>query len=126
MFRVTGKLADKSILKEGTSTFGKWKIVTFTIAKQRNKKKIKLCFTAKGKLADLVTKIPYGEKLDILFYPDCKQVGERWYTEMIVIEVEKYVKQNRFEIEIKNEEIDIEFTDDLQLALKLEKNGTGK
>lgn len=91
MLRIIGKLSDKSLFREGVSEHGKWRIVKFIIEKTRQRKKIKIVFTAKGRLADLVFSIPLKEKLDIHFFPDCKEANGNWYTELQVISVEKYI-----------------------------------
>lgn len=103
MLCITGKLAGKSLIHEGVSQYGTWRIVRFFIEKTFNKKKCKIIFTAKGKLADKVFSILLNEKLDIYFFPDCKEVNSKWYTELRAVSVEKYVPANKQHIAIIND-----------------------
>jgi hypothetical protein len=95
MFRTSGRLIAKSLIKEGTNEWGKWQLVEFIIQKQHNKKKIKIVFVAFGKVARIVQDMPLKEKLDIKFFPNCKEHNGRFYTELKAEEVEKYVSRKK-------------------------------
>lgn len=123
MFKIIGKIKGKTLISEGTSVYGKWRIMRFMIEKQYNKKKRKFVFTAKGRMAELAFKIPTDEKVIIHFFPDCVQMPNgKWYTEMIVEEIDKYIPKNQRYQTVFNGEIvdepDIEFKEDLQLFKK--------
>lgn len=122
MLRIIGKLEGKSLIHEGVSEHGAWHIVRFFVEKTFRKKKIKIVFIAKGKLANLVFNIPLKEKIDIRFFPNCKEVNTKWYTELQAISVEKYVPLNHQYITTVNNEVkyspNFELGNDLQLFEK--------
>ena len=121
MFRITGRISSKAIIRQGVSRFGNWKIMRFTITKQHNKEKVQFCFTAKGKLAELVNKLEYNERVEINFFPKCEHVGERWFTELMAVDVEIYVGKQRYDQYLEQEEtiVDVDFCDDLNLQEKM-------
>jgi hypothetical protein len=96
MFTVTGKLSNKSLIKSGVSEVGAWKIVVFIIEKTRNRKPIKIPFTAKGKLAIKIDDIPIGEKITVDFYIEGKKYNERYYTDCVATSVDKYVPKKKY------------------------------
>jgi len=95
MLRMSGRLIAKSLIKEGVSGHGKWQLVQFIIQKQHNRKKIKIVFVAFGKVAKTVQDMPLKEKLDIKFFPNCKEHNGKFYTELKAEEVEKYISKKR-------------------------------
>jgi len=97
MFRVTGRLASKSLIKEGKSSHGDWQLVEFIIQKQYRKEKIKLVFVSFGKVARTIQDMALKEKISIRFYPKCKEYNGKWYTELKAVEVEKWVSRKRLE-----------------------------
>lgn len=97
MFRVTGRLTSKSLIKEGKSSFGDWQLVEFIIQKQYRKEKIKLVFVSFGKVARTVQDMALKERITIKFYPKCKEYNGKWYTELKAVEVDKWVSQKRLE-----------------------------
>ena len=96
MFTVTGKLSNKSLIKSGISENGAWKIVMFLIEKTRHKQPIKIPLIAKGKLAIKIDDIPIGEKLTVEFYIEGKKYNEKYYTDCIATNVDKYVPKKKY------------------------------
>ncbi|HWY13071.1 MAG TPA: DUF3127 domain-containing protein [Bacteroidia bacterium] len=98
MFKVIGKLVGKSLIKEGVSGEGRaWKIVQFLIEKTKNKKLIKIPFIAKGKLAEKVETIPYGERIKIEFFIKGSEYNKKWFTDAIATDVDKFVSKKKYE-----------------------------
>ena len=95
MFFVTGKIVNKSLIKNGVSDKGSWKIITFLIEKTKNKKKIKLPFTAKGSLAEKVSEISLGQKVRVEFYIVGREYNGRYYPDVIATDIEKYVNKKK-------------------------------
>jgi len=95
MFRTSGRLIAKSLIKEGQNEWGKWQLVQFIVQKQYNKQKIKIVFVAFGKIARIVQDMPLKEKIDIKFFPNCKEHNGKFYTELKAEEVDKYVSRKR-------------------------------
>jgi hypothetical protein len=116
MLSISGRIVNKSTLKSGDGEFGKWKIIQFVIAKTYAKKKVKIAFTAKGKWADFIDSVPKNEKIRIEFIPDCfySEKNSRYFTELRVISVEKWMPRKYFNSEVLNP-VDLEITKDLQL-----------
>jgi hypothetical protein len=100
MFTVSGKLLSKTLIKSGVGQHGEWKILEFAIQRTYCKKKITIAFTAKGKWADLVNNIDYKERITVEFVPNVffSEKHNRYFTELKVITVEKYVSKKRIEI----------------------------
>jgi len=122
MLHITGRLSDKSLISQGTSKFGQWKILRFSIEKQYKGEKIKIFFTAKGRITELIDKLDYKTKIEIDFYPKCDKVGEKYYTELVAEEVTLYSsKQNTYGafVGMENVEVDADFRDDLQIHKKM-------
>ena len=121
MFTVTGKLSDKSLVKSGVSEKGAWKIIVFLIEKTRKRKAIKIPITAKGKLAERIDNIAIGEKLTVRFFIEGNKYNDKYFTNCIAIEIDKYVPKKTFEhgqVTFGNEvfnENEIEFKDDRHL-----------
>jgi hypothetical protein len=114
MFVVTGKLSNKSLVKSGVSEHGAWKIVVFIIEKTRNKKPIKIPLTAKGKLAIKVDDIPIGEKITVEFFIEGKKYNDKYFTDCIATNVDKYVPKKKYihgQVSMGNEV----FSDDSEL-----------
>ena len=97
MFTVSGILSDKSLVKSGVSEKGTWKIITFLIEKTRMKKKIKIPIIAKGKLADRIDGIAIGERLTIRFYIKGNQYNDKYFTDCIAIEIDKFISKKKWE-----------------------------
>lgn len=118
MLTISGRLISKSTLKSGDGEFGKWQVLQFVIVKTYAKKKVKIAFSARGKWADFINDVPKNEKLRIEFLPDCfySEKNYRYYTELKIISVEKWIPKKRFIIE-GNNPVDIEIKKDLQLEL---------
>jgi hypothetical protein len=95
MFRTSGRLIAKSLIKEGQNEWGKWQLVQFIVQKQHNRQKIKIVFVAFGKVARIVQDMPLKEKIDIKFFPNCKEHNGKFYTELKAEEVDKYVSRKR-------------------------------
>ena len=98
MFIVTGKLSDKSIMKTGVSEKGIWKIMTFLIEKTRKRKPLKIPFTAKGKLADKINDIAIGEKITIRFFIEGKKYNDKYFTDCVAIEIDKFVSKPKYQV----------------------------
>jgi hypothetical protein len=96
MFIVTGKLSGKSVVKSGQSENGTWRIIQFLIKKTRNKKLENIPFTAKGKLAEKIDGILLGERITIRFFIEGSKYGDKYFTNCIATEVEKYVKKDKY------------------------------
>ena len=97
MFSVTGRLSDKSFKKTGVSEKGAWKAITFLIEKTRKGKPIKIPITARGKWADLIETIPVREKITVHFYIDGVKGNDRYYTNCVATEIEKFVPKKKFQ-----------------------------
>lgn len=121
MFTVTGKLSDKSLVKSGVSEKGAWRIIVFLIEKTRKRKVIKIPITAKGKLAERIDNIAIGEKLTVRFFIEGNKYNDKYFTNCIAIEIDKYVPKKIFEhgqVTFGNEVFDenqMEFKDDRHL-----------
>jgi hypothetical protein len=96
MFIVTGKLSGKSVIKSGQYENGTWRVIQFLIKKTRNKKPELIPFTAKGKLAEKIDSIAIGEKITISFFIEGSKYGEKYYTNCIATEVEKYIRKDKY------------------------------
>lgn len=96
MFTVTGKLSNKAVLKTGVNEHGSWKVLNFCLEKTRKRKPIKIPFTAKGALAEKINQIALGEKVVITFFIEGKKYKDKYFTDCIVTEVEKYVKKAKY------------------------------
>lgn len=121
MFTVTGKLSNKSLVKSGVSENGAWKIVVFIIEKTRHRNIIRMPFTAKGKLANIIDDIPVGERLTIDFYIDSKKFNGKYYTDCIATCIEKYVPKKKYihgQVSFENQ-VFIDNTDIIQKDLHL-------
>jgi hypothetical protein len=97
MFVTTGKLSAKSLIKEGVSEKGAWKVIMFLLEKTRKRKPIKIPIIAKGKLASLIDSTMIGEKITVKFYIEGKKFNEKYFTDCVAIEVEKYVPKAKYE-----------------------------
>ena len=111
MFVVTGKLSNKSIIKAGVSEKGSWKIINFLIQKTRNRKPIKIPIIAKGKLAEKIDSIPLGEKVVVRFFIEGKKFNDKYYTDCIATDIEKFVSKTKIMLGMHKDE-DFEFTKD--------------
>lgn len=96
MFSVTGKLSNKAMLKSGVSEKGVWKILSFCIEKTRRRKPIKIPITAKGALAEKINDIAIGEKITVRFFIEGKKYNDKYITDCIAIEVDKYVPKSKY------------------------------
>jgi hypothetical protein len=95
MFIVTGKLSNKSNIKTGVSEKGAWKIINFLIEKTRKRKPIKIPITAKGKLAEKIESIALGEKIVVKFYIEGKKYNDKYFTDCVAIDIDKYVPKSK-------------------------------
>ncbi len=127
MFKVNGRLVSKSLIKSGVSERGAWQIIEFVITRTFNKKKYKLAFTAFGKKADLVNNIEYKERITVTFVPDCffSEKHTKHFTELKVIDVEKYVKKKMYDINFNGEKLnqsdyELKLTNELPLKQNAE------
>lgn len=114
MFIVRGKLSSKSDIKTGVSENGSWKIITFLLEKTRRKKPIKIPITAKGKLAEKIESIALGEKLVVNFFIEGKKHNDRYFTNCIATDIDKYVPKSKV-LYGKTNENDFEFIKDTNL-----------
>ena len=113
----------KSTIREGFGINGTWRIMRFWVERQYNHKKIMICFTAKGKLAEYIYRMDLGKKLDVDFFPDCVSLhnpngDDKVYTELIAthIEVHKTKAEKYFEENITPPvNTSYEFDDDMKL-----------
>ena len=96
MFTVTGKLSNKSMMKTGVTEKGTWRVINFCIEKTRRRKPIKIPITAKGGLAEKIESIAIGEKITIRFFIEGKKYNDRYLTDCIAMEVEKYVPKAKY------------------------------
>ncbi len=110
----------KSLIKSGTSEWGTWRIVEFMIERTYNKKKIKILFVARGKWATFIEGVPYKERILVEYVPDLKQHGTKYFQDLKVTNIEKYVSKKTphvyFEDKLVNRK-DFEMDTDLQLPL---------
>lgn len=97
MFVTSGKLSGKSIIKTGRYENGTWKVIQFLIKKTRNRKAVNIPFTAKGKLAEKIESIALGEKITVRFFVEGSKYGDKYYTNCIAIEVDKYIKKDKYQ-----------------------------
>jgi len=95
MFKVTGRLTGKSLLKEGKGKWGDWQLVEFMIQKQYKKEKIKIVFVSFGNVAKTIQNTALKEKIIIKFYPKCKEYNGKWYTELKAVEVDKWISPSK-------------------------------
>jgi hypothetical protein len=102
MFKVTGRLTSKSLIKEGKSEWGDWQLVEFMIQKQYRKEKLKLVFVSFGKVAQTIQSTALKEKITIKFYPKCKEHNGKWYTELKAVEVEKWISPTKIAESMKD------------------------
>jgi hypothetical protein len=114
MFSVIGRLSNKSYIKTGVSEKGAWKIISFLIQKTRKRKPIKIPIIAKGKLAEKIESIAIGEKLLIQFYIEGKKFNNKYYTDCIATEIDKYVPKSKIFVG-QHKDDDFEFTKDNNL-----------
>jgi hypothetical protein len=113
MFIVNGKLSDKSFVKTGVSENGAWKIIHFLIEKTRKRKPIKIPLVAKGKLAEKIESIALGEKIVVNFFIEGRKHNDRYFTNCVATEIDKYVRKSRYKYEYKDS--DFEFNKDYNL-----------
>lgn len=102
MFRTTGRISAKSLIKKGKNEYGDWQLVEFIINKQYKKKQIKLVFVAFGKVAQTILNAPIKEKISITFYPQCKEFNGKYYTELKAVEVEKWISRKKIKDSMKD------------------------
>lgn len=122
MWKTIARIVSKSVMKTGESERGKWNLINFFIEKTINKKKEKIMFTAMGKKADFIDSISIGEKLIINCYPKCKENRGYWNTDLMVIDVEKYIKKNAIPVSLNGEVVNKEdFLPKLNNELKFNK-----
>lgn len=95
MYTITAKLVSKSLLKEGESEHGKWVMLTFIVEKQYKKKKRKFAFIAYNNVAKKIISTPKNERITINFYPECREYENKWYTNLRVFEVEKWISKRK-------------------------------
>lgn len=107
MFKTNGRIVSKSIIKEGISQHGKWKLMWFAIERTYCKKKIRFAFTVFGTKAEFVEQIIDKERITVEFLPECKynEKAKRYFTELKVIDVYKYVKKKRTDIWVDNQRL---------------------
>ena len=93
MYKITAKLTSKSLLKKGNSEHGDWFMVTFIVEKQHRKKKRKFAFIAYNDVAKKIITLPKNERITVRFTPDCKEYKGKWYVNLRVTEVKKWVSK---------------------------------
>ena len=95
MFKLSAKLIAKSLIKEGECKYGRWQLIHFIVQKQHKKEKVKIIFTAIGKVANQVKDIPLKERITIYFTPKCTEYNGKWFTELKASDVDKYVSKKK-------------------------------
>lgn len=130
MLELNGRLKHKSLIKEGTSEYGKWRVVQFTIEKTHLGEKKLIPFTAKGKWAEFIDSTPIKERIRIHFVPESffSTKTNRFYVELRVLRVEKYVPKQRYNFSVDGEsymqqDVDKTIKPDLQLDFKETEDG---
>ena len=121
MFHVTGRISGKKPMKSGVSSKGEWKIILFSITKRYQRKQIHLWFTAKGKKAELVTKLRLNDKIDIEFLPQHQSKGEHLFSENVVIDLHLSKKRPNWDDTNEVDEPEVEFQDTLNLQSAVDK-----
>lgn len=115
MFVVTGKLSDKSFVRTGVSEKGAWKIIHFLIEKTRRRKVIKIPLMAKGKLAEKIEGIAVGEKIVVHFFIEGKKYNEKYFTDCVATEIDKFVPKSKIKYDFDIKTSDFEFEKDINL-----------
>lgn len=115
MFVVTGKLSDKSFIRTGVSEKGAWKIIHFLIEKTRKRKIIKIPLIARGKLAEKLDGISVGEKVVINFFIEGKKYNDKYFTDCIATDIDKFVPKSRVRFDPNIKDSDFEFNKDINL-----------
>ncbi len=95
MLKITGRLAGKSLIRKGVSSWGEWDLIEYIITKQHQKKKIKIIFVAIGRLARVINDMPINERITTWFYPKCREYKGKWYTSLTATEIQKYVNRKK-------------------------------
>jgi hypothetical protein len=114
VYKITGKLEGKTLIKEGKSKYGEWRLVEFIIKKTILKKKRVFLLKAGGKWADFIQEIQVGEKINVRFIPEAKEYNGKYYTNLNVIDIDKYVNKTKVEayaqlsVEIPKSDYEIE------------------
>lgn len=96
MFRVSGTLSAKTMLKKGISQKGSWKIATFLLKKTRQKKPIQIPLVARGYWAGVIDEMLTGEKINVEFYIESRKYNGRYYPNCVVTNIvrkEKRIKK---------------------------------
>lgn len=105
MLDVSGVLVSKSVIKEGVSAHGAWRLIEFVIERTFCKKKYKIAFTTIGKRADLINETSLKERITVSFIPSCaySEKYNRYFTELKAINVEKYIPKKKFNVRFDGE-----------------------
>ena len=83
-------------MKTGVSEKGTWRVINFCVEKTRRRKPIKIPIVAKGGLADKINEIALGEKITVKFFIEGKKYNDRYLTDCIALDVEKYVRRAKY------------------------------
>lgn len=123
MFRISGTLSSKSLIKTGVADYGSWKATTFLIKKTRKKKKIVIPLVARGYWADIIDQTPVGEKLGVEFYIEGRKYKDNYYPNCVVINVSRKEKKKKVkdELNFKKSKITDYFVKDKNLFNNINK-----
>ena len=108
---MTARLVSKSLLKEGVTGDNGWHMITFIVEKQHRKKKKKFVFVAFNKVAKQILYTPNKERITIKFEINCKEHGGKWFTNLKVTEVSKYVSKKKIKSTMRVGEKPLEVLD---------------
>lgn len=100
VFRITGKLHQKSLLSTGEKQDGyKWRAINFVIVKTENKEQTFYAFTTYNNNADYIDGLELKTRITIGFHPKTKYVVDRnyWATTLIASEIDLYVKPSKLD-----------------------------
>jgi len=104
MYKISAKLVSKSLIKEGESEHGKWRLVEFMLQKQFKGEKFKIIFTAFGKNADFILQTKNGTRITVRFVIKCNKANNRWYTNLKATKCEIYKsKKDKVKEKIESE-----------------------
>jgi hypothetical protein len=96
MYWFIGNLVKRTVLKTGVSSKGQWRIIEFICEKKHKGEKKKFCFVAFGKQADFLNELSSKSRLEINFFPECKEHGGKMFTQLKVLEIKKHTKQRKW------------------------------
>lgn len=111
MFTTKGKLVAKSLYRSGLTPNGAWKAVEFLIEKTRKGEKYKTPFIAKGRLAERVMNMNINDRIEIEFWISGwhSDKSNRWFPNLNVIDVRKWVKKPKYEFPPQQEVAQVEY-----------------